>query len=45
MLTYINILNQSIDRIDELEPIASYFRDKKYFDGDGTQNYLLFQGV
>ena len=24
---------------------AAYFRGKNYFDGDGTQNYLVFQGV
>ena len=24
---------------------AAYFRDKSYFDGDGTQNYLVFQPV
>ena len=23
--------------------IAAYFRDKNCFDGDGTQNYLVFQ--
>ena len=28
-----------------LETVASYFRGKNYFDGDGTQNYLVFQGV
>ena len=22
---------------------AAYFRGKNYFDGDGTQNYLVFQ--
>ena len=38
-------LNQAKDRIDELERIASYFRGKNYFEGDGTQNYLVFQGV
>ena len=24
---------------------AAYFRGKNYFDGDGTQNYLVFQAV
>ena len=24
---------------------ATYFRSKNYFDGDGTQNYLVFQPV
>ena len=24
---------------------AAYFRDKNYFDGDGAQNYLVFQPV
>ena len=24
---------------------VAYFRGKKYFDGDGAQNYLLFQLV
>ena len=45
MLTYNNRLNQAKDRIDELERIASYFRGKNYFDGDGTQSYSVFQGV
>ena len=40
-----NRLNQTKDRIHELERIASYFRGKKYFDEDGTQNYLVFQVV
>ena len=45
VLTYNNRRNQSKDRIDELERIVSCFRDKNYFDGDGTQNYLVLQGV
>ena len=45
VLTYNNRLNQSKDRIDELEKIVFYFRCKIYFDGDGIQNYLVFQGV
>ena len=45
VLTYNKRLNQAKDRIDELERTASYFRGKNYFDGDGTQNYLVFQGV
>ena len=45
ILTCNNKLNQSKDGIDELEPIASFFRGKNYFNGDVTQNYLLCQGV
>ena len=45
VLTYNNRLNQAKDRIDKLERIASYFIGKNYFDGDGTQDYLVFQGV
>ena len=45
VLTSNNRLNQSKYRIDELERIASDFRGKNYFDGNGTQNYLVFQGV
>ena len=42
--THNNTLNQSKDRIDDLERYASYFRRKHYFDGnDGAQNTLLFQ--
>ena len=41
LLTYNNRLNQSKDRIDDLERYASYFRGKNYFDGnDGAQNTL-----
>ena len=44
VLTYNNRLNQSKDRIDDLERYASYFRGKNYFDGnDGAQNSLVFQ--
>ena len=44
VLTYINRLNQSKGRIDDLERYASYFRGKNYFDGnDGAQNTLVFQ--
>ena len=46
VLTYNNRLNQSKDRIDDLESYASYFRDKNYFDGDdGAQNTLVFQTI
>ena len=45
MLTYNNRLNESKASIDELGRITSYFRGKNYFDGNGTQNYLVFQGV
>ena len=44
MLTYNNRLNQSKDRIDDLERHASYFRGKNYFDGnDGVQNTPVLQ--
>ena len=44
MLTYNKRLNQSKDRIDDLERYASYFRGKNHIDGnDGTQNTLVFQ--
>ena len=44
VLTYNNRLSQAKDRIDELERIASYFRGKNNFDGNGgTQNALVFQ--
>ena len=44
VLTYNNRLNQSKNRIDDLEGHASYFRGKNYFDGnDGAQNTLVFQ--
>ena len=31
--------------MEEVERIVFYFRGKSYFDGDGAQNYLVFQGV
>ena len=44
ILIYNNRLNQSKDRIDDLERYAFYFRDKNYFDGnDGAQNTVVFQ--
>ena len=44
VLTYNNRLNQSKDRIDDLERYASYFRGKNCFDGnDGAENTLVFQ--
>ena len=44
VLTYNNRLNQSKDRIDDLERYASYSRGKNYFDGnDGAQNSLVFK--
>ena len=44
VLTYNNRLNQSKDRIHDLERYASYFRGKNYFDrNDGAQNTLVFQ--
>ena len=46
MLTHNNRLNQSKDRIDDLERYASYFRGKNYFDGNnGAQITLVFQAV
>ena len=45
MLPYEYKLKQREDTINDLERVASYFRGKNYFDGDGTQNYLVFQGV
>ena len=43
VLTYNKRLNQSKDRIDNLERYASYSRGKNYFDGnDGAQNSLVF---
>ena len=45
VLSYEHKLKQRQDTINGLERVASYFRGKNYFDGDGTQNYLVFQGV
>ena len=46
MLSYAHKLKQREDTINDSERDASYFRGKNYFDGsDGTQNYLVFQGV
>ena len=45
VLSYEHKLKQREDTISDLERVASYFRGKNYFDGDGTQNYLVFQGV
>ena len=45
VLSYEHKLKQREDTINDLETVASYFRGKNYFDGDGTQNYLVFQGV
>ena len=44
MLKYKKRLNQAKDIIGDLERYVSYFRGKKYFDGnDGAQNTLVFQ--
>ena len=44
VLTYNNRLNQSKDRIDDLERYASYFSVKTYFDGKGgAKSMLVFQ--
>ena len=45
MLSYEHKLKQRTDTINDLDRVASYFRGKSYFDGDDTQNYLVFQGV
>ena len=45
VLSYEHKLKQRKDTINNFKKVASYFRGKKYFDGDGTQNYLVFQGV
>ena len=45
MLSYEHKLKQREDAVNDLERVASYFRGKNYFDGVGTQNYLVFQGV
>ena len=45
MLSYERKLKQREDIINDIERVASYFRGKNYFDEDGTQNYLVFQGV
>ena len=45
VLPYKHKLKQREDTINDLERVASYFRGKNYFDGDGAQNYLVFQGV
>ena len=45
MLSYEHKLKQREDTVNDLERVASYFRGKNYFDGDGTQNYLVFHGV
>ena len=46
MLTYNNRLNQSKDRIDDLERYASYFRGQNYFDGSHVaQNTLVFEAM
>ena len=45
VLSYEHKLKQREDTINDLERVASYFGGKNYFDGDGTQNYLVFQGV
>ena len=45
VLSYEHKLKQREDIINDIERVASYFRGKNYFDEDGTQNYLAFQGV
>ena len=45
MLSYDHKLKQREDAINDLERVASYLKGKNYFDEDGTQNYLVFQGA
>ena len=45
MLSFENKLKPREDTINDLEKVASDFRGKKSFDGDGAQNYLVFLGV
>ena len=46
VLSYDSRVKQKDDTIHDLERYASYLRGKNYFYGsDGTQNYLVFQGV
>ena len=37
------LVETELKKLEKFNP--SYFRDKNYFDGDGTQNYLLFQPI
>ena len=45
VLSYKHKLKQRENTINDLERDASYFRGKNCFDGNGTQNHLVFQGV
>ena len=45
MLSHEHKSKQREDTIIDLERVPFYFRGKNYFDGDGTQIYLVFQGV
>ena len=43
-LTQIKLTLLAENELNTLEKFdAAYFRGKNYFDGDGTQNYLVFQ--
>ena len=45
-MSYESRVKQKQDTVQDLERYALYLRGKNYFDGsDGTQNYLVFQGV
>ena len=35
------LVENELKKLNKID--AAYFRDKNYFDGDGTQNYLVFQ--
>ena len=37
------MLKLNLKKLEEFD--AAYFKSKYYFDGDGTQNYLVFQPV
>ena len=38
-------LKQKEDTLEDVQREASYFRCKNYYDSDGLQNYLVFNGV
>ena len=45
MLSYKRKLKQRENIINDLERVASYLKGKDYFDKDGTEKYLVFQGA
>ena len=38
-----SLVENELKKLEKFD--AAYFRSKNYFDGDGTQNYLVFQLV